>query len=80
VLLGVAVLFATAIGLRLVIGYVDGWSSRSVLTIGLLHASFNGAAGLVDPGHDWVRLTVTVVIGLALAAFAGRRRRTHATS
>jgi membrane protease YdiL (CAAX protease family) len=80
VLLGVAVLFATAIGLRLVIGYVDGWSSRSVLTIGLLHASFNGAAGLVDPGHDWVRLAVTVVIGLALAAFAGRRRRTHATS
>jgi hypothetical protein len=50
-----------------------------VLTIGLLHASFNGA-GLVDPGHDWVRLAVTVAIGLALAAFAGRRRRTHARS
>lgn len=76
VLVGVAVLFVTAIGLRLVIGYVDGWSSRSLATIGLLHASFNGAADLVDPGHDWVRLAVTVAIGLVLAALAGRRRVT----
>lgn len=75
VLLGAAVLVATAIGLRLIIGYVDGWSSGSLLTIGLLHASFNGAAELVEPAHDWVRLAVTVAIGLAIVALAGRRRR-----
>ena len=75
VLLGVAVLIGIAIGLRLIIGYVDGWTGGSLLTIGLLHASFNGTAVLVDPAHDWVRWAVTVAIGLALAATAGRRRR-----
>jgi membrane protease YdiL (CAAX protease family) len=79
VLLGVAVLFATAIGLRLIIAFADGWSAGSLLTIGLLHASFNGAADLIDAGHDWVRLTVTVAIGLTLAVFAGWRRRSRPT-
>ena len=74
-LLGVAVLIGTAIGLRLIIGYLDGWTGGSLLTIGLLHASFNSTALLVDPAYDWVRLVVTVAIGVALAATAGRRRR-----
>ena len=73
------VLFATAVGLRLIIAYVDGWSAGSLLTIGLLHASFNGAADLIDASHDWVRLTVTMAIGLALAAFTGWRRRSRST-
>jgi membrane protease YdiL (CAAX protease family) len=75
VLLGIAVLVGTGIGLRLIIGYLDGWTGGSLLTIGLLHASFNGTATLVDPAYDWVRLVVTVAIGLAFAAVAGRRRR-----
>jgi membrane protease YdiL (CAAX protease family) len=75
VLLGVAVLFVLAIGLRLIIGYLDGWSSGSLLTIGLLHASFNGTADLIDPAHDWVRLAVTLAIGLALVTITGRRNR-----
>jgi hypothetical protein len=75
VLLGVAVLTGTAIGLRLIIGYLDGWTGGSLLTIGLLHASFNSTATLIDPAYVWVRLVVTVAIGAALAATAGRRRR-----
>ena len=75
VLLGVAVLIGTAIGLRLIIGYLDGWTGGSLLTIGLLHASFNSTAVFVAPSYDWLRWAVTVAIGLTIALTAGRRRR-----
>lgn len=74
VLLSVAVLMGLAVGLRLIIGYLDGWTAGSLFTIGLLHASFNGTAVLIEPGYDWVRWAVTAAIGLALAATAERRR------
>jgi membrane protease YdiL (CAAX protease family) len=64
VLLGVAVLVGTAVGVRFLITGLDAWSGRSLLTIGLLHASFNATYDLVDPAYDWVRLVLTVVLGL----------------
>ena len=76
VLLGVAVLLATGIGLRLLIAGVDGWSGRSLLTAGLLHAAFNASADLINPDHDWVRYVITVLLGLVvLAALLSARGR-----
>lgn len=66
--LGLVALVATAVGLRLLIARVDGWSGRSLLTVGFLHAAFNASSILVSPSYDWVRLAVTVVLGVA--AFA----------
>jgi membrane protease YdiL (CAAX protease family) len=73
--LGVSVLVGTGIGLRLLIARLDVWSGRSLLTIGLLHASFNTTALLVDPAYDWIRLGMTVVLGLVAVAVPSRRAR-----
>ncbi len=62
--LGVAVLVGTGIGLRLLIARVDDWSGRSLLTIGLLHASFNATTELIDPAYDWIRLGLTTLLGI----------------
>lgn len=80
VLVGLAVLLGTGLGLRLLIAHLDTWSGGSLLTVGILHASFNATAGLVEPGHDWVRLAVTVVLGVVvtLATIARHRARTLA--
>lgn len=75
VALGIAVLIGTGIGLRLLIARLDGWSGRSLLTIGLLHASFNTTAVLVEPGYDWVRLGMTILLGLAVVALPGSLAR-----
>jgi membrane protease YdiL (CAAX protease family) len=72
VLLGVTVLIGTGLGLRLLISRLDRWSGRSLLTVGLLHAGFNTGADLVEPGYDWVRIVVTVLLGVAVLAL--RRR------
>lgn len=77
VLLGVAILLATGIGLRLVIAGLDGWSGRSLLTAGLLHGAFNASAELLEPDQDWMRYVVTVALGLLVLAvlLAQRGRR-----
>jgi membrane protease YdiL (CAAX protease family) len=72
VLLGCAVLLGTGIGLRLIIASLDIWSGRSLLTIATLHASFNATFGLIEPGHDWIRLAITVLLGLACLVFTVR--------
>lgn len=72
VLLGVALLVSTGIGLRLLIARLDTWSGHSLLTVGILHASFNATYSLIDPSFDWIRLGVTVLLGLAVLV-SGRR-------
>lgn len=75
VALGVAILVATGVGLRLLIARMDAWSGRSLLTIGLLHASFNTTAELVDPAYDWIRLGVTILLGILAVAVPLRTDR-----
>jgi membrane protease YdiL (CAAX protease family) len=72
---GVAVLFATGISLRLIVACVDRWSGRSLLTIGLLHASFNSTG---DLGSTWTRLAITAAFALVAVAACqvGRHRST----
>ena len=53
---GVGILLGAGIGLRLLIARIDSWSGRSLLTVGLLHASFNTSASLIEPAYDWVRI------------------------
>jgi membrane protease YdiL (CAAX protease family) len=74
VLLGCAVLLGTGIGLRLLIASLDVWSGRSLLTIGTLHASFNATFGLIESAHDWIRLSITVLLGLACLVITTRSR------
>ena len=69
------VLIATGIGLRLLIAAVDAWIAGSLLTIGILHSAFNATSSVVNPDHDWIRLAVTVVLGLVAVAVLARRRR-----
>ncbi|WP_153392677.1 CPBP family intramembrane glutamic endopeptidase [Ornithinicoccus halotolerans] len=71
--LGVAVLLGTGIGLRLLIARLDVWSGRSLLTIGLLHASFNTTAVFIDPAYDWIRLGVTILLGVLAVTVPSRR-------
>ena len=66
----VATMVVAGIGLRLLIGTFDRWGRRSILALGLLHATFNASSELVDAGSDWVRYVVTLTLGLAaLAAY-----------
>jgi membrane protease YdiL (CAAX protease family) len=71
---GVAALVAAGIGMRLLIGALDTWTKGSVLALAVLHAAFNNTTQFVD-GHDAIRLTVTVGLGV-LAALAVTRGRT----
>jgi membrane protease YdiL (CAAX protease family) len=74
VALGVTALVAIGVGLRFLIAGVDTWSGRSLLTVGFLHASFNATADLLEPGFDWVRYVVTVLLGLvAITVLLSRR-------
>ena len=45
-----------------------------LLTIGLLHASFNTTAALIDPAYDWIRLGLTVLLGVAAVSVPARVR------
>jgi hypothetical protein len=56
----------------LLIGRVDAWTGRSLLTVGVLHSSFNATETLLDPGYDWVRIAVTIAVAVVLIA-SGRR-------
>lgn len=58
-----------ATGLRLLITRIDGWSGRSLLTIGILHSSFNATETVLHPAYDWVRIAVTIALGTGAVAF-----------
>jgi membrane protease YdiL (CAAX protease family) len=62
---GLAALVGSGIGLRLLLGALDRWSGRSIVSVAVAHASFNAAADFVQADADWVRYTVTLVLGLA---------------
>ncbi len=62
-------LVGVAVGVRLLIAGVDGWSGRSLLVVGLLHSSFNATETLLEPGFFWVRIVVTVALGIGVVAF-----------
>jgi membrane protease YdiL (CAAX protease family) len=62
-------LAGVAAGVRLLIARVDAWSGRSLLTIGILHSSFNASETLLDADHFWVRIVATIVLGVAVIAF-----------
>src|SRR5690606_3048619 len=76
--MGIAVLVATGVGLRLLIARMDAWSGRSLLTIGLLHASFNTSAELIEPAYDWIRLGLTILLGVLAVAPVLLRRHARA--
>jgi membrane protease YdiL (CAAX protease family) len=66
----VATMVVAGIGMRLLIGAFDRWGRRSILALGLLHATFNASSELIDAGSDWIRYAVTLTLGLAaLAAY-----------
>ena len=69
-------LAGVAIGLRVLVAHVDTWSGRSLLTIGVLHSSFNATESVLDPSHDWVRtfLTIAAAVGIVAAARPGLLR------
>lgn len=67
---GALLIAGTAVGLRLLIARLDGWADRSLLTLGLLHSSFNATEAVLIPTYDWVRIVVTVAAGIAAVALA----------
>ena len=75
VLTNIASLVVAGLGLRLMIAGVDRWTGGSLLTVGLLHASFNATPVLIDPSYDWVRLAVTLLAGVAVAVALERQSR-----
>jgi len=59
----VGYLLLAGVGLRLLVAGFDVWSRRSLLTVAVLHASFNAAADVVEPSHDAIRYVVTLGLG-----------------
>ena len=60
----ILVMVASGVGMRLLIGAFDTWGHRSILVLGIIHATFNASSELVDPGSDWIRYLVTLTLGL----------------
>ena len=56
------------------IGALDRWSGRSILTVAILHASFNASSELVDADDAWVRYAVTLALGLLVLTVPSLRR------
>ncbi|QAY72554.1 CPBP family intramembrane metalloprotease [Agromyces protaetiae] len=67
--LDLGALLVAGAGLRLLIGVGD-LLGRSILLAAVVHASFNAGGLLVDPGSDWIRYVVALVLGVAAAAAA----------
>jgi membrane protease YdiL (CAAX protease family) len=63
---GLAALVVSGVGLRLLLGAFDSWTRRSILTVAVMHASFNVAADFVRDDADWIRYAVTLALGLAV--------------
>ncbi len=73
----IGVMVVSGIGMRLLIGAFDEWGHRSILALGLIHATFNASSELLDPGSEWVRYAVTLLLGLG--AWALHRMTTTVT-
>jgi len=58
-----------ATGVRLLVARVEPWCGGSLLTIGVLHSSFNASETLLDTDHAWVRIAVTIAVGIGFIAF-----------
>jgi membrane protease YdiL (CAAX protease family) len=58
-----------AAGVRLLVARVDPWCGGSLLTIGVLHSSFNASETLLNADHAWVRIAVTIAVGISVVAF-----------
>ena len=78
-LVNVAILIGSSIGLRLLLAFVDAVSGRSILAVAILHASWNATGDLLDADHDWVRYAVTIALGLLSAAAPAMRRHPRRT-
>ena len=76
----IAVMVGSGIGMRLLIGAFDAWGRRSILALGLIHATFNASSELVDADSDWIRYTVTLALGLTAWAIYRRRTPTRAVT
>lgn len=70
----VLLIAGVAVGVRLLVARLDVWSGRSLLTIGVLHSSFNATETVLDPAYDWVRIVTTIAVGIGVVAF-GRTGR-----
>lgn len=77
VVANVAAMVVAGIGLRLLLGAFDRWGRHGIVALGLLHATFNASAELIEPDADWIRYLVTLALGLAALALSGRRRRSR---
>ena len=60
----ILVMVVSGVGMRLLIGAFDTWGHRSILVLGVIHATFNASSELVGPGSDWIRYLVTLALGL----------------
>ena len=58
-----------AAGVRLLVARVDPWCGGSLLTVGVLHSSFNASENLLEADHSWVRIAVTIAVGIGVVAF-----------
>ena len=61
-------LAGVAVGVRLLIARVDPWSGQSLLTVGILHSSFNATETVLDPDYFWVRIVITIAAGIGVVA------------
>ena len=68
----VVLIAGVATGVRLLAGRVDVWTGRSLLTVGILHSSFNATETVLYPAYDWVRIAMTIAVGVAVIAFGTR--------
>ena len=68
----VLLIAGVATGVRLLIGRVDAWAGRSLLTVGVLHSSFNATETLLHPDYDWVRIVLTIAVAVVLTATVRR--------
>ena len=62
-------LAGVAVGVRLLVARIDVWSGGSLLAIGVLHSSFNATETVLEPAYDWVRIVVTIALGIGVVAF-----------
>jgi membrane protease YdiL (CAAX protease family) len=67
-------LVGVAVGVRLLIARVDVWSGRSLLTVGVLHSSFNASESMLDGDHFWVRIVVTIALGIGVIALGNHQQ------
>ena len=73
-----AIMVASGVGMRLLVGALDVWGRGSILAAALLHATFNASSDLVDANHDWIRYAVTLGFGL-LVLLSPMLRRSRGT-